>query len=68
MKHCEYFLDLLHIYNNASKDKNRIVNVRVAHPVIILVVMEVMRCQRCLRKRALKAKLYRSLQRTKTST
>lgn len=68
MKHCEYFLDSLHIYNNASKDKNRIVNVRVAHPVIILVVMEVMRCQRCLRKRALKAKLYRSLQRTKKST
>ena len=32
-----------------------------AHPVIILVVMDVIRCQRCLRKRALKAKLYSSL-------
>lgn len=28
-----------------------------AHPVIIFVVMEVIRYQRCLRKRALKAKL-----------
>lgn len=28
-----------------------------AHPVIILVVMDVIRCQRCLRNRALKAKL-----------
>lgn len=36
-----------------------------AYPVIILVVMEVIRCQRCLRKRALKAKLYRSLEREK---
>lgn len=33
-----------------------------AHPVIILVVMEVIRYQRCRRKRALKAKLYRSLE------
>ena len=43
-----------------------IISFELAHPVIILVVMEVIRCQRCLRKRALKAKLYRSLQRTKT--
>lgn len=35
------------------------------HPVIIFVVIDVIRCQRCLRKRALKAKLYRSLQRGK---
>lgn len=33
-----------------------------SYPVIILVVMEVIRCQRCLRNRVLKAKLYRSLQ------
>lgn len=30
--------------------------------MIIFVVMEVIRYQRCLRKRALKAKLYRSLE------
>lgn len=41
-------------------------SIALAHPVIIVVVMEVIRCQRCLRKRALKAKLYRSLQRANT--
>lgn len=46
-----------------SKMRRAIVSSESAHPVIIFVVMDVIRSQRCLRKRALKAKLYRSLQR-----
>lgn len=50
------------LVESKKKKKKRIKNIKIkTHPVIILVFMDVIRCQRCLRKRALKAKLYRSL-------
>lgn len=51
-------MDLLILYSRNIHYKRTMWK---THPVIILVFIDVIKYQRCLRKRALKAKLYKSL-------
>lgn len=55
-------MDLLILY---SRNKHYKRTMWKTHPVIILVFIDVIKYQRCLRKRALKAKLYKSLKKKK---